>query len=124
MALKFYDSPFHATEDAEVASKSVLKIDLTIMIRDIIEQQNWTQAVAADKLGISQPRVSNLVNGKIEKFTLDNLLKECESVYEYYDSFILNTGNENIMEKALFLASQTLTHIILLQATKNNIANN
>ena len=56
--------------------------------------------------------------------TLDNLLKECESVYEYYDSFILKTGNEDIMEKALFLASQTLTYIILLQATKNNIANN
>ncbi len=57
-------------------------------------------------------------------FTLDNLLAECESAYEYYDSFILKTGNEEIMNEALFLASQTLTHIILIQATKNNIANN
>lgn len=59
----------------------------------------------------------------ITTFTLDNLLTECESAYEYYDSFILNTGNEDIMEKAIFLASQTLRQIILLQAIKNNIVN-
>jgi rubrerythrin len=59
----------------------------------------------------------------ITTFTLDNLLAECESAYEYYDSFILNTGNEDIMEKALVLASQALTQINLLQTLKNNIAN-
>jgi predicted XRE-type DNA-binding protein len=73
MALKFYESPFHATETPEVASKSVLKVDLTIMIRDIIEQQDWTQKEAAERLGVSQPRISDLVNGKIDKFTLDQL---------------------------------------------------
>jgi len=55
-------------------------------------------------------------------FTLDNLLAECESAYEYYDSFILNTGNEDIMEKALSLSSQALTQINLLQDIKNNSA--
>jgi len=59
----------------------------------------------------------------ITTFTLDNLLTECESAYEYYDSFILNTGNEDIMEKALVLASQALTQISLLQTLKDNIAN-
>jgi len=73
MALKFYESPFHATETPEIASKSVLKVDLTIMIRDIIEQQDWTQKEAAERLGVSQPRISDLVNGKIDKFTLDQL---------------------------------------------------
>ncbi|MGL5804591.1 MAG: helix-turn-helix domain-containing protein [Xenococcaceae cyanobacterium] len=73
MALKFYPSPFHATEAPLVASKSVLKADLTIMIRDIIERQNWTQDEAAKRLGVTQPRVSDIVNGKIDKFTLDTL---------------------------------------------------
>ena len=73
MALKFYESPFHATETPEVASKSVLKADLTIMIRDIIEHQGWTQKEAAERLAVSQPRISNVVNGKIDKFTLDQL---------------------------------------------------
>jgi len=56
---------------------------------------------------------------EITNFTLDNLLNECESVYEYYDSFILNAVNEEIMQKALFLASQTLTQLVLLQEIKN-----
>lgn len=73
VALKFYESPFHVTETPEVASKSVLKADLTIMIRDIIEQQGWTQKEATERLGVSQPRVSDIVNGKIDKFTLDVL---------------------------------------------------
>jgi len=54
-------------------------------------------------------------------FTLDNLLAECESAYEYYDNFILKTGNEEIMNEALFLASQTLIQLLLLKEIKNNI---
>jgi predicted XRE-type DNA-binding protein len=73
MTLKFYETPFHVTDAPEIASKNVLKADLTIMIRDIIEQQGWTQIEAAEKLGVTQPRISNLINGKIDKFTLDML---------------------------------------------------
>ena len=73
MAIKFYESPFHAIEEPEVASKSVLKADLTIMIRDIIENKGWTQKETAERLAVTQPRVSDIVNGKIDKFTLDML---------------------------------------------------
>ena len=73
MAIKFYESPFHAIEEPEMASKSVLKADLTIMIRDIIDIRGWTQTEAAKKLAVTQPRVSDIVNGKIDKFTLDML---------------------------------------------------
>lgn len=73
MAIQFHDSPFHAVETPEMASKLVLKADLMIMIRDIIIQLGWTQLEAADHLGVSQPRISDLINGKIDKFTLDAL---------------------------------------------------
>ena len=73
---------------------------------------------------IHKPGTSNNqdILSNITTFTLNNLLTECESAYEYYDSFILNTENEDIMEKALFLASQSLTQINLLHDIKNNIA--
>ena len=74
MALKFYESPFHVTETAEVASNMLLRADMTIMIRDIIEYQGWTQQQAAKELSLSQPRISDIMNGKIEKFTLDFLV--------------------------------------------------
>lgn len=80
MALQFHESPFHAIESPEEASKSVLKADLAIMIRNIIDQQGWSQSEAAEKLAISQPRVSDVKKGKIDKFTLDALFSMLDSL--------------------------------------------
>ena len=73
MALKFYDIPFHVNHDAETASKMVMKMDLSIMLSRLIEIKQWTQAQAAEHLDVTQSRISDLVNGKIEKFTIDAL---------------------------------------------------
>ena len=80
MSLKFHKSPFHAIEPDDVADNMVLRADIMIMIRDIIEQQEWTQTRAADELNISQPRVSDIINGKIDKFTLDFLVTMLSSL--------------------------------------------
>lgn len=68
-------------------------------------------------------QLSESMLSDITIFTLDNLMTECESVYEYYDSFVLKTENEAIMNKALFLASEMLTQLILLQDLKKNVFN-
>jgi predicted XRE-type DNA-binding protein len=73
MVLKFYDSPFHVNHDEETASKMVMKMDLSIMLSRLIESKQWTQAQAAEQLGVKQSRISDLVNAKIEKFTIDAL---------------------------------------------------
>ncbi|NWO04601.1 MAG: XRE family transcriptional regulator [Alteromonadaceae bacterium] len=54
-----------------MAMRSKLIVILTKFIRD----QGWTQTSAAKKLGVSQPRISNLMNGKIDKFSVDMLLE-------------------------------------------------
>ncbi len=71
MALKFYDSPFHVTHDDETASKMAMKMDLSIMITNLINERGWTQSEAAEKLSLQQSRISELANAKIEKFTID-----------------------------------------------------
>ncbi|MEJ1390450.1 MAG: helix-turn-helix transcriptional regulator [Candidatus Sedimenticola sp. (ex Thyasira tokunagai)] len=71
MALKFYDSPFHVTHSEEVASKMAMKMDLSIMLTNLIKSKGWTQSEAAARLGVQQSRVSDLANAKIERFTLD-----------------------------------------------------
>lgn len=71
MALKYFDSPFHVTHDDEVASKMAMKVDLSIMITNLIREQGWTQSEAADNLNVHQSRISELANAKIEKFTID-----------------------------------------------------
>lgn len=53
-----------------------LKIRATLMVslRRIIEEAGITQAQAADAFGVSQPRISDLVRGKIELFSIDTLV--------------------------------------------------
>ena len=66
----FLDLGFDAAE-AEVMQ---LRAMVMIRIEQHMQQQGWTQAEAARKLGITQPRVSRLVRGKAADFSLDMLL--------------------------------------------------
>ncbi|NEV49697.1 XRE family transcriptional regulator [Wolbachia pipientis] len=51
-----------------------VKTKLLYIINKIIEKNAWTQAFAAEKLGIDQPKVSQIKNGKIDGFSLERLL--------------------------------------------------
>ncbi len=73
MALKFYDSPFHVTHTEEIATKMALKMDLSIMISNAISAKGWTQKEAAEHLQVTQSRISDLKNNKIDKFTIDTM---------------------------------------------------
>lgn len=73
MALKLYESPFHVTHAEDVASKMVMKMDLSIMLTSLIKGKGWSQKEAAGELGVTQSRVSDLMNSKIEKFTVDSM---------------------------------------------------
>jgi predicted XRE-type DNA-binding protein len=70
-----YNNIFEAiTEDSAEASDLQTRSDLMIAIRDIIASHKWSQAIAAEQMGLTQPRVSDLVNGRIEKFSIDKLM--------------------------------------------------
>ena len=51
-----------------------MRADLMAQLRLLIERKGWTQAQAAAALGVSQSRVSDLVRGKWDKFSLDMLM--------------------------------------------------
>lgn len=51
-----------------------LRAELMVALRKLIEARGWTQAQAARELGVTQSRVSDLVRGKHEKFSLDMLV--------------------------------------------------
>lgn len=60
----------------DAAEAEVMKLRAEVMIRmeQHLRAQGWTQAEAARRLGITQPRVSRLIKGKWEDFSLDMLL--------------------------------------------------
>lgn len=51
-----------------------LKSQLAIQIRRLIEEKNWTQAQAAEVIGLDQPKVSLLLGGRLAGFSVDRLL--------------------------------------------------
>jgi predicted XRE-type DNA-binding protein len=71
-----FDNVWDAIEDdPAIAENLKLRSELMIGIERHIKQQKWTQAQAAKLLGVTQPRVSNLMRGKINAFGLDLLVK-------------------------------------------------
>lgn len=47
---------------------------LMIAIRDAVDGWTLTQAEAAKRLGVTQPRMNDLLRGRIDKFSLDALM--------------------------------------------------
>lgn len=51
-----------------------MRADLMADLRKLIKAKRLTQAKAAEILGVSQSRVSDLIRGKWEKFSLEMLI--------------------------------------------------
>jgi predicted XRE-type DNA-binding protein len=70
-----YDNIFDAvTDNKEEANELQTRADLMIAIRDIVTDNKWKQLEVSEKIGLTQPRVSDLLNGKIDKFSIDLLM--------------------------------------------------
>jgi len=65
--------PFETTHGKDGAPEMVTRAKLMIIIRDMIDDHEWTQKQAAEKLGVTQARISKLKGGKINDFSLDML---------------------------------------------------
>jgi predicted XRE-type DNA-binding protein len=56
------------------AEERQTKLRLAYAINGVVEHQRLTQAAAADKLGINQPKVSALANYKLDGFSVERLM--------------------------------------------------
>lgn len=61
-------------ESPEEALNMKLRANMIHEIRAKITSAGWTQKETAAQLGITQPRVSDLLSGKLSKFSLDALV--------------------------------------------------
>lgn len=60
---------------AEEAEHLRVRADLMIALSRVIQERGLTQVKAAQLFGVSQPRVSDLVRGKIHRFSIDTLVE-------------------------------------------------
>ena len=78
MAIKIERSSGNVFRDLgfspEEAENLRLRSQLMIQLSRVIKDRRLTQARAARLFGVSQPRVSDLVRGKIGRFSVDTLI--------------------------------------------------
>lgn len=67
----FADLGFNTDE----AENLKVRADLMIELSRLIDSQGLTQTAAAKLLGVTQPRISDLTRGKIDRFSVDTLIQ-------------------------------------------------
>jgi predicted XRE-type DNA-binding protein len=64
---------FDLFEPAE-AERLSIQSGLALALEREIAARKWTQAEAARRIGITQPRVNDLLRGRLDKFSIDALI--------------------------------------------------
>lgn len=66
----------HMSKTSNDKNSRAFKLREQLMKRaqKVIVERKWTQAQAADSMEVSQPRISDLVNHKADRFSLDMLV--------------------------------------------------
>jgi predicted XRE-type DNA-binding protein len=73
--LATYTSIWDALEsDAGEAGNMKLRSELMRSIAEQVRSRNWTQAAAARHCCLTQPRMNDLLRGRISRFSLDALV--------------------------------------------------
>lgn len=75
MSNETFDSVWDALADTpDEAANLKARSELMQQIQEIIKRKGWTQAEAAKRCGVTQPRINDLVRGRISLFSIDALV--------------------------------------------------
>ena len=70
-----YASVWDALADTpEQAANLRARAELMQQIAAVVKDKDWTQAEAAKRCGVTQPRINDLLRGKVSRFSLDALV--------------------------------------------------
>jgi predicted XRE-type DNA-binding protein len=75
MNQEMFDSVFDALADTPAeAANMTARADVLLAIRERVRAWSLTQEEAAARLGLTRPRLNDLMRGKLDKFSLDALV--------------------------------------------------
>jgi len=73
--MKEFESVWDAIEDTPAEAENMkVRAQLMREIERVIRESAWSQAEAARRLGLTQPRISDLLRGKVDLFSVDKLI--------------------------------------------------
>lgn len=64
----------------EQAANLKARADLMRQIAAIVTEHGWTQADAAVRCGVSQPRMNDLLRGRVSRFSIDALVNMATAI--------------------------------------------
>jgi predicted XRE-type DNA-binding protein len=75
MKTQRFTSVWDAIEDTpQDAANMKARSELMLAVHEVVEGWNLTQSEAAARVGLTQPRMNDLLRGRIDRFSLDALL--------------------------------------------------
>jgi predicted XRE-type DNA-binding protein len=81
MKRKRFASVWDAIEDSATEAASLrLRAEIANELIEELRRRKVTQAKAAALLGVTQPRVSDLIRGRLDRFSLDTLVNLAEQI--------------------------------------------
>ena len=76
--MKTFASVWDAIEDSQSEAASMkARAQLMRALQKMVRGWNLSQKASADRLGLTQPRLNDLLRGKIDKFSLDDWPAAC-----------------------------------------------
>nr|WP_281719943.1 XRE family transcriptional regulator [Nitrosomonas nitrosa] len=76
-----FKSVWDAIEDTQHTAASMkIRSQLLIILQEHITKSKMTQTQAAKLLGVTQPRISDLMRGRIDLFSLESLVDMITSI--------------------------------------------
>lgn len=73
--IESYVSVWDALADTpDEAANLRARAELMQQIAAIVEKNGWTQVEAANQCGVTQPRMNDLLRGRVSRFSLDALV--------------------------------------------------
>ena len=75
MRAKKFNNVWDALENTrDAAANMKVRAELMLALQEQVKNKTGTQGEKAEQLGITQPRLNDLLRGRIDKFSLDALV--------------------------------------------------
>ena len=80
--IESYDSVWDAIADTpEQAANLRTRAELMQKINCIVKANGWTQTDAAHHCGVTQPRIDDLLHGRVSRFSIDALVNIATAIF-------------------------------------------
>ncbi|PQQ36425.1 MULTISPECIES: helix-turn-helix domain-containing protein [Photorhabdus] len=95
-------NPYASSSDnPNEANDKHIRAQLMVIIRKMIQERGLSQAKAAEFLGTTQPRISEIINGKLQNHTIDKLLDMLNRLgwnfeFSYHEGVVTASANQII----------------------------